>query len=131
MILLDTHVAVWAAIEPSRLSRRAVSTLRRARSGTGMALAAISLWEMALLFARGRLSIYGTVEKSVQQVLDTLGLVVKPLTPEIAVLAALFSETYPRDPADRLIGATAKSEGLALVTQNERIRNSRLLETIW
>jgi PIN domain nuclease of toxin-antitoxin system len=115
MILLDTHVAVWAAIEPSRLSRRALSTLRRARSGTGMALAAISLWEMALLFARG-LSIYGTVEKSVQQVSDTLGLVVKPLTPEIAVLAAFFPETYPRDPADRLIGATAKAEGLALVT---------------
>jgi hypothetical protein len=52
-----------------------------------MALAAISVWEMALLFVRGRLSIYGSAEKSVQQVLDPLGIVVKPLTPEGAVLA--------------------------------------------
>lgn len=131
VILLDTHVVVWAAIEPKRLSRAATSALLRARRGGGLAMASVSLWEMASLFARRRIETYGTIEASMRQVLETVGVVVKPITPEIALLAAQFPESYPRDPADRLIGATARAEGLALVTQDERIRSSPLLKTIW
>jgi PIN domain nuclease of toxin-antitoxin system len=96
-----------------------------------LAIASISLWELASLFARPRIQTYGTVEMSVRQVLETVGVIVKPITQEIAILATQFPESYPRDPADRLIGATARAEGLALITQNERIRNSPLLKTIW
>jgi PIN domain nuclease of toxin-antitoxin system len=131
VILLDTHVVLWAAMEPKRLSRAAESALRRARSGDGLALASISLWEMASLFARRRIETYGTIEASVRQVLEAVGVIVKPITQEIAVLAVQFPESYPRDPTDRLIGATALAEGLALVTQDERIRSSPLLRTIW
>jgi len=131
VILLDTHVVLWAAIEPKRLSRAAESALKRARRSDGLAIASISLWELASLFARSRIQTYGTVEVSVRQVLDTVGAVVKPITQEIAALATQFPDTYPRDPADRLIGATARAEGLALITQDERIRSSPLLRTIW
>jgi PIN domain nuclease of toxin-antitoxin system len=131
VILLDTHVVLWAAIERKRLSRAAESALRRARSGDGLAVASISLWELASLFARGRIETYGTVEASVRQVLETVGAIVKPITQEIAVLATQFPESYPRDPADRLIGATARAEGIALITQDKRIRSSPLLRTIW
>jgi|SRR5579863_392160 len=131
MILLDTHVLIWATIEPKRLSRAAVSALRRARASDGIAVASVSLWETASLFAQGRIETYGTVEASVRQVLEALGAIVKPLTVEIAVLATQFPEAYPRDPADRIIGATARSEGIALVTQDEGIRRSPLLRTIW
>ena len=131
MILLDTHVVVWAAIEHKRLSRVAEAALRSARAGGGLAMASISLWEMASLFARGRIETYGTIEASVRQVIETVGVVVKPITQEIAILAAQFPESYPRDPADRLIGATARAEGIALITQDERIRSSPLLRTIW
>lgn len=131
VILLDTHVVVWAAIEPKRLSRAATSALLRARRDSGLAMASISLWEMASLFTRRRIETYGTTEASMRQILETVGVVVKPITPEIALLAAQFPESYPRDPADRLIGATARAEGLALVTQDERIRSSPLLKTIW
>jgi PIN domain nuclease of toxin-antitoxin system len=131
VILLDTHVILWAAIERKRLSRAAESALRRARSGDGLAVAAISLWELVSLFAGGRIETYGTVEASVRQVLETVGAIVKPITQEIAVLATQFPESYPRDPADRLIGATARAEGLALITQDKRIRSSPLLRTIW
>jgi PIN domain nuclease of toxin-antitoxin system len=131
VILLDTHVVVWAAIEPKRLSRAAESALRRSRAGGGLAIASISLWEMASLFARRRIETYGTIEASVRQVLETVGVVVRPITQEIAILATHFPESYPRDPADRLIGATARAEGIALVTQDERIRSSPLLKTIW
>jgi PIN domain nuclease of toxin-antitoxin system len=131
VILLDTHVALWAAIEPKRLSRAAESALKRARRSDGLAVASISLWELASLFARRRIETYGTVETSVRQVLETVGAVVKPITQEIAVLATQFPESYPRDPADRLIGATARAEGLTLITQDKRIRSSPLLRTIW
>jgi PIN domain nuclease of toxin-antitoxin system len=56
---------------------------------------------------------------------------VKPITPEIAALATQFPNEYPRDPVDRLIGATARAEGLALVTRDESIRRSPLLKTVW
>ena len=53
------------------------------------------------------------------------------VTPEIAALATQFPNDYPHDPVDRLIGATARAEGLALVTRDENIRKSPLLKTIW
>jgi PIN domain nuclease of toxin-antitoxin system len=56
---------------------------------------------------------------------------VKPITPEIAALATQFPDDFPHDPADRLIGATARAEGLPLVTRNEGIRHSPLLRIIW
>lgn len=92
-------------------------------------MSAISLWELAFLVARGRIRSYGTVESSVNRLIE--GVTIKPITPEIATLAAQFPDDYPRDPADRLIGATARAEGLALVTRDEGIRKSPLLKTIW
>jgi PIN domain nuclease of toxin-antitoxin system len=131
MILLDTHALAWAVAEPERLSRAAASAVRRARAGGGIALAAISLWELALLFSRGLLRSQGSLESSVRLLLESSGAVVKPITPEIAALAMQFPPDFPRDPADRLIGATARAEGLPLVTRDERIRSSPLLKTIW
>jgi PIN domain nuclease of toxin-antitoxin system len=131
MILLDTHVLVWAMAEPHRLSRAAASAIRRGRAGGGLGIAAITLWEMAVLFSRGHLRAPGTVEDSIQLMLDSSGVSVRPVTPTVAALATQFPEDYPRDPADRLIGATARAEGLTLITRDEQIRKSKLLKTIW
>jgi PIN domain nuclease of toxin-antitoxin system len=129
--LLDTHVVVWAAIEPARLSRTAVSALRRGRSGAGLAVASITVWEIASMFASGRIRSFGTVEGAVRQVLETIATRIIPLSLEIVVLGTQFPEDYSRDPADRIIGATARAEGMALITQDEKIRRSPLLKTIW
>ena len=129
MILLDTHVLVWAIAEPKRLSRAAMSAIHEARQADGVAIAAITLWELATLVARGRIQVYGTVDASLR--LLTEGVAIKAITPEIAALSTQFSDDYPMDPADRLIGATARAEGIALVTRDEKIRESPLLRTIW
>ena len=131
MILLDSHALVWVVTDPRRLSRAAAMAIRRARRSDGLAIAAISLWELAVLFASGRLRGAGSVESSVSLVVNSAGVSVKAITPEIAALATQFPDDYSRDPADRLIGATARAEGLPLVTRDERIRSSPLLKTIW
>jgi len=64
-------------------------------------------------------------------VIDRAGVIVKPLTAEIAVLATRFPLDFPPDPADRLIAATARAEGLTLITRDERIRNCPLVKTVW
>lgn len=129
MILLDTHVVAWAAEDSKRLSRDAASAIRRARRGGGLAVSAITVWELALLVSRGKVQVYGSVETSVRVLLEDVTVI--PITPEIAALATQFPDDYPRDPADRLIGATARAEGLMLVTRDERIRRSPLLRTVW
>ncbi|HEY1262536.1 MAG TPA: type II toxin-antitoxin system VapC family toxin [Terriglobales bacterium] len=131
MILLDTHVLVWLVTQDGRLSRPAASAIRRARSSDGIAVADISLWEIALLLATGILRAHGTVENVVNEFVTNSGALVQPITPEIAALATQFPDSYPRDPADRLIGATARANGLALVTRDERMHASPLLKTIW
>jgi PIN domain nuclease of toxin-antitoxin system len=131
LILLDTHVLAWLVVQPDRLSRTAASAIRRARASDGLAIADITVWELAFLFARGALRAHGTVENIVQNFLIRSGVNVKPITAEIAALATQFPDDYPRDPIDRLIGATARAEGIALVTRDERIHSSPLLKTIW
>jgi len=129
VILLDTYALVWAVAEPRRLSQAAVMAIRESRAEDGLAIAAITLWELAALVTHGRIQAYGTVEASVRLLVQGVG--IKPLTAEIAALATQFPDDYPRDPADRLIGATARAEGLPLITRDEKIRRSPLLKTIW
>ncbi|MGD0458637.1 MAG: type II toxin-antitoxin system VapC family toxin [Terriglobia bacterium] len=131
MILLDTHVLAWLVAEPSQLSPKAAFAIRRARANEGIAIAAISLWELALLFSCGRLRAPGTVETSVRWVVEDAGVSIKPITLEVAALAAQFPEDFPHDPADRLIAATARVEGMTLISRDQRIRQSPLVRTLW
>ena len=131
MILLDTPVLVWPVGQPEKLSKAAASAIRRARSSDGLSIADVTIWELALLLSRGVLQSGGTVENTLRNLLGRSGVSIKPITPEIAALATQFPIDYPRDPIDRLIGATARAEGLALVTRDEGIRKSPLLKTIW
>jgi len=129
LILLDTHVLFWAVDDSKALSRPAASAIRRARSQGGIAISAITIWELASLLARGRIRRYGTLESSLELLLE--GVIVLPITPEIAALGAQFPLDYSGDPADRIIGGTARAEGLTLITHDEKIRRSSLIKTVW
>lgn len=129
MILLDTHVLIWAVAEPKKLSRAATAAIMKARADDGVAIAAVSLWEIAILVARRRIQAYGSVEASVRML--TQGVAILPLTPDIAALATQFPEEYSRDPADRQIAATARAAGLPLITRDEKIRASGFVKTVW
>jgi len=73
----------------------------------------------------------GTIATSIQNILDDTGVKVLEITPEIADLGTSFPESYPKDPADRLIGATARAYGLTLLTQDERILSCPLVRSSW
>jgi PIN domain nuclease of toxin-antitoxin system len=99
------------------------------RSPTGIAISAITLWELAWLAAHDRLEITGTVEAFVEKISSRTA--VQPITVKIAVLANQLPADYSGDRCDRLIGATALAEGIALVTKDTRIRACKQIKTIW
>lgn len=129
MIILDTHALIWMASDPKRLTSKAREAIREARQESEVAIAAITLWEMAWLAENGRIEVVGSVESFVR---DTAArVVVRPITPEIAALAVRLPSDFPKDPSDRLIAATAIVEGAPLVTADERMRKSKAVRTIW
>lgn len=129
VILLDTHVLIWLAIDPAKLSERAADAIRSASRGTGMGISAISLWELAWLATNNRLEISGTVEAFVERISSRTS--IRPVTVKVAVLANQLPTDYSGDPCDRIIGATALAEGIALVTKDRRIRACKQIKTIW
>ena len=129
MILLDTHVLVWMASDPGRLSRRASEAIREARAKTGIAVATITLWELAWLAENGRIQTAMSVESFVRETVARV--ILQPMSPAIAALAVRLPEKYPRDPADRIIAATAIVGGMPLVTADRQIRLAKVAETIW
>ena len=131
MILLDTHVLVWMVSDYARISRSADREIRKAQRDRSCAIASFTLWELAALFQRNQLRGSGSIETSIRGILEDTQVKVLELTPEIADLATSFPLTYPRDPGDRIIGATARAYGLTLVTQDERILASPLVRSIW
>ena len=129
MIFLDTHVLIWMASDPKRLSKKAREAIREAREKTGVGIAAITLWELAWLAENDRIQVTGSVESFVRE--TAARLMVEPITPEIAAFAVQLPSSFPKDPADRLIAATAMVEGAPLVTADERIRQAKVVRTIW
>jgi PIN domain nuclease of toxin-antitoxin system len=130
LILLDTHVVIWLADDVTRISKKAEAAIVRARQdGDGLAISAVTLLELAMLFSKGRIQLKISLESFMNNV--EARFLVLPITGRICVQAFDLPTNYPKDPMDRIIGATAMVEGLALVTADRAIRNSRVLPTIW
>lgn len=112
-----------------RTCKTAGAVIRRAHRAGGIAISAITLWELAWLVGHGRLQVTGTVEAYLEEVSSRVA--IRPITAKVAVLANQFPTNYSSDPCDRLIGATALAEGMVLVTKDRKIRDCKQLQTVW
>jgi PIN domain nuclease of toxin-antitoxin system len=95
----------------------------------GMAICDITLLELATLASRGRLNLNITLEAFLAEVESRF--VVLPIRSGACARIAELPATYPKDPADRIIGATALVKGLTLLTEDREIRRSNAVPTIW
>ena len=130
MILVDTHVVTWLAFDQGQLSKKARAAIDDARqNGNGLAISDITLLELATLASRGRIRLEISLESFLREV--EARFVVLPISGRACVRALSLPAAYPKDPADRIIGATALVEGLSLVTADCEIRRSRAIHTIW
>lgn len=130
LILVDTHVVVWLAFEKDRISKPATSAIEKTReNGEALAISDISLFELARIFNRAHARLAISVESALAEVERRF--VVLPISGRISLRALSLPTSYPKDPADRIIGATALVEGVTLITADREIRKSRALPTIW
>ncbi|MBK8101412.1 MAG: type II toxin-antitoxin system VapC family toxin [Planctomycetes bacterium] len=120
MILLDTHAWLWWNASPERLSSRAKKAIEAAPA---VAVAAISMWEVAMLSSRGRVVLDRPAREWLQVALAQDRVTLLPLTPEIACLATELA--IHGDPADRIILATARIHRARLVTKDEALRTAQ------
>ena len=130
MILLDTHVVLWLKSDSARLSAKAKVTIQEARRhAEGLAISGITLLELATLAKNGRIQLSISLESMLQEI--EAQFVVLPTSSRACARTLQLPASYPQDPADRIIGATALVEGLPLLTADRGIRRSRALRTIW
>lgn len=127
-VVLDSHVLHWWTVDSARVSRRAAAAITGADE---LHVSDITWWELAWLATHERIVVTLPIASWLRQLAAQVRTV--PITPAIAVAGASLPSSFPGDPADRLIYATALESGLQLVTKDERLRAYRAPRavTLW
>jgi PIN domain nuclease of toxin-antitoxin system len=131
MIVLDTHAWIWWASGTPGLSRRATSAIEKAITGDRVHVSSMSTWEVAMLVMAGRLELSMDVDDWVARSESLPFLKFVPVSNRIAIRSTRLTDYPHKDPADRIIVATALSLGFPLVTKDRKLRDYPHLETIW
>ena len=116
LLLLDTHVLLWATFSETRLGRLAANSINLASREDRLAISAITPWEIGLLASKKRISLHKDVLEWIREALAKPGVKLVPLSPEIAVASTHLPFEMHADPADRILVATARHLGATLVT---------------
>lgn len=119
LVLLDTHAWVWLMNGSKRLGNGARKAIERSIEDGGIAISAISPWEVAMLVAKGRLVLDRDVGEWVNTALAQSGIHLEALSPEIAVASSRLPGVLHGDPADRIIAATARHCEAVLLTDDQ------------
>ena len=120
-LLLDTHIWLWALLDPDRLSASVRAAL--SSSENELWLSPISVWEATLLAERGRVRVASDAQTWVRQLLDAMPWREATVTNDVAIMSRQLTLSH-QDPADRFLAATARVMGLTLVTADERLLGS-------
>lgn len=131
-LVLDTHVLIWLVSEPNKLSRVARAVIAQARKrGQPLYISSISIWEIAMLIVAKRLVLTMEAQKWFETLEQLAYLSFIPVDNPIAKASVFLSDFPHRDPADRMIVATASELGATLVTSDQKIRDYKGVKTLW
>ncbi len=132
MIVLDTHVLIWwASGESAQLSPAAVRAIDAEMTGGQIVISSISAWELAMLVARGRIDLSMDIEEWLAVVGQIEAVRFVPVDNETAVKSVELPGDFHKDPADRLIVATARKLAAPLVTADAKIRAYPHVRVVW
>ena len=129
-IICDTNALLFHTLNPGRLTQKATDALERGRREGTLACSDIVFWEIAMLAAKGRLQLPQPTKAFMDDLILALDLEVLPITPAIAALSQTLALPH-KDPADRIIAATALVHRATLVTADELLRRLPGLAILW
>lgn len=131
MIVLDTHILVWWVNGSGLLSKTAEKAINNTLAqGDEIIISSISAWEIAMLINKGRLVLSMDVENWLNTISQIEGIRFLPVDNEIGIKSTLLPGDFHKDPADRMIVATARKLAAPLVTADEKIIQYKHVKTI-
>ena len=117
-LLLDTCAAVWFA-DDQRMSSAASEAMDRAFAArVPVYISPITAWELGMLCARGRMGFPVPPQMWFQRLSGIRGMALAEMSPEVLIASSFLPGVPPRDPADRILAATAREYGYRLVTRD-------------
>lgn len=131
MIVLDTHALVWWVNGDETLSEKAKAAIEQEMAGGEIIVSAISAWEIAMLVEREKLVLTMDVGSWLATVAEIDAMRFMPVDVEIAMKSVELPGEFHKDPADRMIVATARKLAAPLVTKDEKIRAYTHVKTVW
>lgn len=130
MALLDTHVLLWWLDDPDRLSSALREVVEAADSDSPLLVSDISLWEVATLHSLGRIRLETPLREWLDKAVSPPLVRRQAISPAVATEVAALPDSFHRDPADRILVATARVLGATLLTRDRRIVDSGLTDTL-
>jgi PIN domain nuclease of toxin-antitoxin system len=130
MILLDTHTWIWSHSATKLLSDNVKNLIKNTQTDQ-RAIASISIWEFAMMVSKGRINVKIDPKRWLDNAVGSSGLQVIELTSEIAVESCNLPGDFHKDPADRIIVATARTHNLTLLTKDKKIIEYQHVKAIW
>ena len=131
MIVADTQAWLWWLHEPARLTVRARTAFQHEESRHGIRVSAISVWEVAVKVALGKLEIPVEIGEWYRLASTAPGIVIEPLAALDAIASTQLPGAFHKDPADRMIVALARRHAVPLVTSDDAIRAYPHVVTLW
>ncbi|MEE8058589.1 MAG: type II toxin-antitoxin system VapC family toxin [Pseudomonadales bacterium] len=132
MLVIDTHVLVWFVSGSKELSAAAKKAIEAVLAKEGeIIISSISAWEISMLIEKKHLVLSMDIESWLEQVEQIEGFRFMPVDNEIGYKSTMLPGEFHKDPADRMIVATARKLAVPLVTADEKIRDYEHVKTIW
>lgn len=132
MIVLDTHTLIWWVDSPQKLSKKAKKAIEEEKSkDRGILVSSISTFEIYLLIKKGKLELANNPDVWLEKIESLPAIRFIPVDNKIAAYSVNLPDFDYKDPADRMIIATALNLGVKLVTSDKKILNYKNVQSVW